>query len=219
MNKFEKLGLSPEVVSVLSKINITDPTEIQEKAIPLALAGHDIIGGSATGSGKTLAFAAPLLENLKANEFIQALILTPTRELAEQVADSIRKFAKNKELKVQAVYGGVDIQRQIRQMGNTDILVGTPGRVLDHLNRRTLRTDNVNFLVLDEVDRMFDMGFQHDVERIIREIPEQRQTMLFSATVSADIAHLTQKHTKKSKRNFSSIKRRPKETKTNLLRC
>ncbi len=199
MNKFEKLGLSPEVVSVLSNSNITEPTEIQEKTIPLALAGHDIIGGSETGSGKTLAFASPLVENLKSNNCVQGLILTPTRELAEQVANSIQKFATNKNLNVLAVYGGVDIQRQIRKIGQKDILVGTPGRILDHLNRRTLRLNNINFLVLDEVDRMFDMGFQQDVESIIRECPKNRQTMLFSATISRVVSHLAKKHTNNAK--------------------
>jgi ATP-dependent RNA helicase DeaD len=199
MNKFEKLGLSPEVVSILSKTGITEPTEIQEKTIPLALAGHDIIGGSATGSGKTLAFTSALIEKIIPKEYIQALILTPTRELAEQVANAIKKFSKNKKINVLAIYGGVDIQKQIKKIGQTDILVGTPGRILDHLNRRTLRTHKINYLILDEVDRMFDMGFQKDVEKIIKEIPKQRQTMLFSATVSADIDHLTKKHTKNAK--------------------
>ncbi len=199
MNKFEKLGLSPEVVSVLSSLKITEPTEIQEKTIPLVLAGKDVIGSSATGSGKTLVFASPLLENLNPNDFVQALILTPTRELAEQVAYSIKRFAKNKNLNVLAIYGGVDIQKQIRKIGQTDILVGTPGRVLDHLKRGTLRTHKINFLVLDEVDRMFDMGFQRDVESIIRECPENRQTMLFSATISSDIDYLAQKHTRNAK--------------------
>ena len=195
MNKFEKLGLSPEVVSVLSSLKITEPTEIQEKAIPLVLAGRDVIGGSATGSGKTLAFASPLIENINPNGFVQALILTPTRELAQQVAYSIKEFAKNKNLNVLTVYGGVDIQKQIRKIPQTDILVGTPGRVLDHLQRRTLTLHKVNFLVLDEVDRMFDMGFHKDVESIIRECPKNRQTMLFSATISSDIGYLAQKHT------------------------
>ncbi|MBU2562571.1 MAG: DEAD/DEAH box helicase [Nanoarchaeota archaeon] len=199
MNKFEILGLSPEVVSVLSNLKITEPTEIQEKAIPLVLAGRDVIGGSATGSGKTLAFASPLIENLNPGGFVQALILTPTRELAEQVAYSIKKFAKNKPLNILAVYGGVDIQKQIRKLGQTDILVGTPGRVLDHLRRKTLRPHKINFLVLDEVDRMFDMGFQKDVESIIKECPKNRQTMLFSATVSSDIGYLAQKHTRNAK--------------------
>jgi ATP-dependent RNA helicase DeaD len=195
MEKFAKLGLSEEVLSVLKLKGFQEPTEIQIKAIPLALAGKDIIGSSATGSGKTLAFASSIIENLRPNKNVQALILTPTRELAEQVAESIRHFSKNKNLKVLAVYGGVDIQRQIRMIGNTDILVGTPGRILDHLQRRTLRLNEVKFLVLDEVDRMLDMGFHHDVEAIIKQCPIKRQTMLFSATISADFDYLARKYT------------------------
>jgi len=196
MEKFTKLGLGKELTDVLKRSGFKDPTEIQEKAIPLALAGKDIIGGSATGSGKTLAFAAPIIENLKPSMNVQAIILTPTRELAEQVATSIRDFGKNKKLNVLAVYGGVKIDSQIRKLGTTDILVGTPGRILDHLDRRTLRLDNIKFLVLDEVDRMFDMGFSKDVEKIIKECPKERQTMMFSATVSQDIDYLAKKYTK-----------------------
>ena len=197
MEKFRKLGLSKEVTDVLQKSGFREPSEIQEKAIPIALAGKDIIGGSATGSGKTLAFAAPILENLKPNRQIQSIILTPTRELAEQVATSIRDFGKNKTLNVLAVYGGVRIDTQMRKLSTTDVLVGTPGRILDHLNRGTLRLNHIKILVLDEVDRMFDMGFSKDVERIIKECPEKRQTMMFSATVSADINYLAKKYTNK----------------------
>ncbi|MDD5699958.1 MAG: DEAD/DEAH box helicase [Candidatus Nanoarchaeia archaeon] len=196
MEKFARLGLSSEILSVLELKGFHQPTEIQEKAIPLALAGKDIIGSSATGSGKTLAFASPIIENLKSNGTVQALILTPTRELAEQDAESIQHFSKNKKLNVAAVYGGVDIQRQIRNIPRADILVGTPGRILDHLQRRTLRLDCVKFLVLDEVDRMLDMGFRYDVERIIKQCPTERQTMLFSATISADFDYLARKFTK-----------------------
>lgn len=196
MEKFAKLGLSKKLIDVLKWHGFKEPTEIQEKAIPLALAGRDIIGGSATGSGKTLAFASPIVENLKPNRWIQALILTPTRELAEQVATSIRDFGKNKGLRVLAVYGGVKIGPQIRKLATTDVLVGTPGRILDHMGRGSLRLDSIKFLVLDEVDRMFDMGFSRDVERIISECPRRRQTMMFSATISQDIDHLSKKYTK-----------------------
>jgi len=195
MEKFARLGLSEEVLSVLKLKGFQEPTEIQEKAIPLAIAGKDIIGSSATGSGKTLVFASSIIENLKSNKNVQALILTPTRELAEQVAESIRHFSKNKNLNVLAVYGGVDIQRQIRMICHADILVGTPGRILDHLQRRTLRLNEVKFLVLDEVDRMLDMGFYHDVEIIVKQCPAKRQTMLFSATISADLDYLARKYT------------------------
>jgi ATP-dependent RNA helicase DeaD len=195
MQQFEKLGLSKEVIFVLKESGFTAPSEIQEKAIPLALAGKDIIGGSATGSGKTLAFASAIIENIVPNQTIQALVLTPTRELAEQVASSVRHFSKNKKLNVLAIYGGVNIQSQIRQIYKTDVIIGTPGRILDHINRRTMNLNNVKILVLDEVDRMFDMGFSRDVEKILHFCPKQRQTMMFSATISPDIDYLAKKHT------------------------
>ena len=196
MEKFKQLGLSQEILNALENAGFKEPSEIQEKTIPLALAGKDIIGGSATGSGKTLVFACPIIENLIPNRNVQALILTPTRELAEQVADSIRKFARNKKLKVLAIYGGTNIESQIRKIPYTDVIVATPGRTLDHLRRRTLNFNQVKFLVLDEVDRMFDMGFYKDVEMILKQCPEKRQTMLFSATISPDIDHLARKYTK-----------------------
>ncbi|VVB83862.1 putative ATP-dependent RNA helicase [uncultured archaeon] len=200
MEQFEKLGLSKEVLVVLEEAGFKKPSEIQEKSIPLALAGKDIIGGSATGSGKTLVFASPIIENLKTDSGvqnrIQALILTPTRELAEQVAKSIKQFSKNRKLNILAVYGGVDIEQQIRRLRSTDVVVGTPGRILDHLKRRTIDLRNVKILVLDEVDRMFDMGFSHDVESILYQCPKERQTMMFSATISPDIDYLATKHTR-----------------------
>ncbi len=196
MEQFTKLGLSKELTDVLKQCGFKEPSEIQEKAIPLALAGRDIIGGSATGSGKTLAFASTIIENLKPDKKVRALILTPTRELSEQVATSIRSFGRNKKLNVLAVYGGININSQIKQLNSTDVIVGTPGRILDHLNRRTLKLDKVEFLVLDEVDRMFDMGFRRDVEKIINQCPEERQTIMVSATISSDIDYLAKKYTK-----------------------
>jgi ATP-dependent RNA helicase DeaD len=196
MEQFEKLGLSKEVLYVLKEAGFTAPSEIQEKTIPLAIAGKDIIGGSATGSGKTLVFAVPIIENLIPNHTVQSLILTPTRELAEQVAVSIKRFAGNKRLNVLSVYGGVNIEQQIRKLHMTDVVVGTPGRILDHLERRTLDLKHIKILVLDEVDRMFDMGFFKDVETILRQCPTNRQTMMFSATISADVFYLAKKYTK-----------------------
>jgi ATP-dependent RNA helicase DeaD len=196
MKTFEELGLSKEVLGTLSNLRIKIPSEIQEKTIPLVLAGRDVIGGSSTGSGKTLAFASGMVENLQKNGKVQALILTPTRELAEQVADSIKKFSEYKKLKVLPVYGGINIDIQIREIKNTDIVVGTPGRILDHMRRNTLNLSNVKFLVLDEVDRMFDMGFLPDVEMILEECPKERQTMLFSATISLDMDYLARKYTR-----------------------
>jgi len=195
MEKFTELGLSKELTDVLKQSGFEKPSEIQEKAIPTALAGKDIIGGSSTGSGKTLVFASAIIENLKPTEHIQSLVLTPTRELAEQVATSIRNFGKNKKLNVLAVYGGIRIEPQMKKLSNADILVGTPGRILDLMNRRALRLDNIKFLVLDEVDKMFDMGFSRDVEKIISECPKKRQTMMFSATVSQEIDYLAKKYT------------------------
>ena len=196
MESFAKLGLSKGLTDVLEQSGFKKPSEIQEKAIPVALAGKDIIGGSATGSGKTLAFASPIIENIKPSKEVQALILTPTRELAEQVAGSIRNFGRNKNLNVLAIYGGVDIGPQIRKLSSTNIIVGTPGRILDHINRRTLKLRGIKFLVLDEVDRMFDMGFRKDVEKIINECPKERQTMMFSATVAQGVDYLSKKYTK-----------------------
>jgi len=196
MKTFAELGLDREILDILNELGFEKPSEIQEGAIPIVLAGRDIIGGSATGSGKTLAFSSSIIQYLKPNKHVQALILTPTRELAEQVAKSIKIFSKNKNLNVLAVYGGADINAQIRNIFKTDILVGTPGRILDHLQRGTLKLNEVKFLVLDEVDRMFDMGFHRDVEKIISRCPQKRQTMLFSATISSEIDHLAKKYTK-----------------------
>jgi ATP-dependent RNA helicase DeaD len=195
MNKFEELGLSLDVSSVLEREGIDTPTEIQSKAIPLVMSGKDVIGGSVTGSGKTLAFASVIVEKLIPNNHVQALILTPTRELAEQVSNSIKMFSRKKKLNVLSVYGGVDIEPQMRKLSKADVVVGTPGRILDHMSRRTLNLRNVKFLVLDEVDRMFDMGFRDDVEKILRECPRDRQSMLFSATISSDLDYLAKKYT------------------------
>ena len=195
MKTFEELGLSDGMLGILPSFGIETPSEIQAKTIPLVLAGRDVIGGSATGSGKTLAFASGIIENFQKNGKIQALVLTPTRELAEQVADSIKKFAAHKKLNVLPVYGGTSMSTQIREIRNSDIIVGTPGRILDHMRRKTLNLNNVKSLVLDEVDRMFDMGFQRDVEMILGECPKKRHTMLFSATISSKIDNLARKHT------------------------
>ena len=196
MKTFKELGLSREFVSALEKDRITTPSEIQEKAIPLVLTGRDVMCGSATGSGKTLVFASGIIENLKKDGKVQALVLTPTRELAEQIANAIAKFSRHNNLKVLSIYGGVNIINQIRLLKNTDAVIGTPGRILDHLNRGTLNLNNVNFLVLDEVDRMFDMGFKNDVEKILNKCQKKRQTVLFSATLSSDIKPLARKYTK-----------------------
>ncbi len=196
MKSFTELGLSEAFLTTLSQLHIHEPTEIQEKTIPLALEGKDVIGGSATGSGKTLAFGAGILEQLKHGQGIQALILTPTRELAEQVGISFQKFSRDTKLRTAIVYGGIGMGPQIDALERADIVVGTPGRILDHLERGSFNLHKISVLVLDEADRMLDMGFIEDVTRIIEGCPKERQTLLFSATISSDIAHIARRYMK-----------------------
>lgn len=194
IEKFRQLGISEEILSVIAELGFTEPSEIQKKAIPLIISRKDVIGKSATGSGKTLAFAAGIIPKIKHGSGISALILTPTRELAEQVSRNIHKFSKNHKLNVTQVYGGVSFEPQMRQLRNSDIVVGTPGRILDHINRRTLNLSRVKFLVLDEADRMLDMGFLKSVASIIKLCPQERQTLLFSATIPNEIKYIADKY-------------------------
>jgi len=194
MERFRKLGIHEDIVRVIEEEKFEEPSEIQAKTIPLILAGKDVIAGSATGSGKTLAFGAGIIQNTKSRYGIQTLVLVPTRELAEQVSRELRKFSKHNALKIIAVYGGVSIGPQMESLESAEVVVGTPGRVIDHIQRGTIDLNNVKILVLDEADRMLDMGFRDDVEKIIRKCPTNRQTMLFSATISPDISHLARKY-------------------------
>lgn len=196
MTSFNELGLSEMFLSTLSQLHIHEPTDIQEKTIPLALEGKDVIGCSATGSGKTLAFGAGLIEGLQHGKGIQSLILTPTRELAEQVGVSLQKFSRHTKLRIAIVYGGVGMAPQIDALERADIVVGTPGRILDHLERGSFRLNHIKVLVLDEADRMLDMGFIEDVTRIIEGCPRERQTLLFSATISPDISLIARRYMK-----------------------
>ena len=196
MEKFRKTGLIAPIIRVIEEEKFEIPSEIQEKAIPLVTMGKDVIAESATGSGKTLVFAAGIIKDCEHGKGLQTLILTPTRELAEQNRRAMKKFSKYKPLDIIAVYGGVSINPQISQLRRADVVMGTPGRILDHMERQTIDFSRLKILVLDEADRMFDMGFKEDVERIIRKCPVQRQTLLFSATISKDIAHLVQKYMK-----------------------
>lgn len=196
MERFRKLGISESIIRTIEEEKFEKPSEIQEKSIPSILAGKDVIAGSATGSGKTLAFASRIIENSEKGKGIQALILVPTRELAEQVTKALKKFSKYKPLAITAVYGGVSINPQIHGLREADVVIGTPGRILDHIERRTIDFKEVNILVLDEADRMLDMGFIDDVKRIIGACPVKRQTMLFSATISKDISYISRKYMK-----------------------
>ena len=200
MNEFKELGLSKKLTEVLEELRFKIPTEIQEKTIPMILKGQDIIGNAATGSGKTLAFASAIIENVIPGKGIQALVLTPTRELAEQVSKVMKIFAKKTSLKIIPVYGGVNIRPQGDSAKTADVIIGTPGRMLDHLQRKTFDFFDLKILVLDEADRMVDMGFLPDVEKIIGQCPIKRQTLLFSATISRDVSYIEKKYMRSPKK-------------------
>ena len=195
MNKFEKLGVSEELAELLTELGITEPTPIQEKTIPLLFEGKDVIGQAQTGTGKTFAFLFPILEKLDLETpNTQALIVAPTRELAIQITAEAKKLVSD-AVGVLAVYGGQDVDRQIRNMqSGSHLIIATPGRLLDHLRRGTISLANINFLVLDEADQMLHIGFLNEVEDIIRQTPKNRQTMLFSATMPDQIQQLAKKY-------------------------
>lgn len=193
--KFKELGLDHDLLKAIAQSGFEEATPIQAETIPLVLAGKDVIGQTQTGTGKTAAFGLPILQNIdKADRSIQALVISPTRELAIQTQEELYRLGQDKKIKVQAVYGGADIRRQIRQLSeHPQIVVGTPGRILDHIGRHTLKLQNLKVLVLDEADEMLDMGFIDDIEKIVEQMPTARQTLLFSATIPASIMRLTNK--------------------------
>ncbi|MBC6370080.1 DEAD/DEAH box helicase [Lactobacillus kullabergensis] len=194
--KFSELGLKDELLKAIKRSGFEEATPIQEQTIPLALAGKDVIGQAQTGTGKTAAFALPILQNLdKHNKVIQALIIEPTRELAIQTQEELFRLGRDENARVQVVYGGADIGRQIRSLKNhvPAILVGTPGRLLDHLKRKTINLENVNTIVLDEADEMLDMGFIQDIESILSYVKNRKQTLLFSATMPKPILNISEK--------------------------
>lgn len=194
MEQFEKLGITGPMLKAIEEEKFEKPSEIQLKSVPLVLKGRDVIAKSSTGSGKTLVFGTSIIHDCVKGKGIQALVLTPTRELAEQVCRALRKFSKYKPLDMTAVYGGVAIDPQIQNLRKADVVVGTPGRLLDHIERRTIDLRKVKILVLDEADRMLDMGFIDDVEQIMRQCPKKKQTMFFSATIPEDIVDLSHKY-------------------------
>lgn len=194
---FQTLQLNEDILSSLEKNGFTDPTEIQEKTIPLLLQGKDLIGRSQTGSGKTLAYALPIIQNVDtSNKVVQALIVCPTRELASQVADEIHKITGNMEnVKTTAIFGGSNMDRQIKALKQgTSIVVGTPGRIMDHLKRKTLKLHNLKTVVLDEADEMLNMGFREDIETILKTTQKTRQTVMFSATMPKAILDITKNY-------------------------
>ena len=192
---FGGLASRPETLRAIARLGWTEPTPIQLKVIPKLAAGLDVAGQAETGSGKTGAFAIPMVERLdRGTRAIQALILAPTRELALQIGDAVRDLG-GPSVRVATLYGGQPIERQLTALrAGVHVVVATPGRLLDHLNRRTVRLDGVRFLVLDEADRMLDMGFLPDVETIIRQTPTARQTALFSATLPDAVSAIAMRH-------------------------
>lgn len=194
---FQSLGLAPALLRALADHGYATPTSIQSQAIPLVLAGHDVLGSAQTGTGKTAAFALPVLDRLSRQtppagpRRPQALILVPTRELAVQVADSFKTYGRHLRLNVTTLFGGVGMQPQVDQLRRgVDVLVACPGRLIDHLERGSVSLDGISVLVLDEADRMLDMGFLPAIKRIVNRVPKQRQTLLFSATFEPRIKAL-----------------------------
>jgi superfamily II DNA/RNA helicase len=204
--KFEDMNLEKCVLDSLCSMGFKEPTKIQIETIPLIKQGHDVIGQSETGSGKTAAFGIPLVEKIEKGKHLQALVLAPTRELALQIAGEFQKFSKLKGLYIQTVYGGVGMEPQIEGLKKAEIVVGTPGRVLDHMCRGTMDTSKVKIFVLDEADKMIDMGFVEDIEEIESGIPPERQTLLFSATMPESLCHIRDKFTKNPKKIKTSTK-------------
>ena len=213
---FASLGLSTALVGAVTALGYEEPTPIQREAIPVLISGSDMLGQAATGTGKTAAFALPLLDKLSRDSKsgrgkVRALVLVPTRELAMQVAEALHKYAKGSNLNVVPVYGGAPMDHQIRALRRgTEVVVGTPGRVLDHLRRRTLDLSLVEVLVLDEADEMLDMGFAEDIDAIVKETPETRQTALFAATFAPRIMSIAGRHLKTPKKvQIAQEKRAP----------
>lgn len=197
---FGNLELDKRIVMAIRDMGFEEPSPIQAETIPLVLEGNDVIGQAQTGTGKTAAFGIPVIQNIEVSKHVQALILTPTRELAIQVAEEIGNIGRVKRIRSLPVYGGQPIDRQIRALkSGIQIVIGTPGRLIDHINRGTIKLDHIKHLILDEADEMLDMGFVDDIEEIMKSIPAERQTLLFSATMPRPILSMTKKYMKAPK--------------------
>ena len=193
---FYGLGIAPRLLEILAKLNFTVPTPIQEQAIPVAIEGKDLIGIAQTGTGKTLAFRIPIIQHI-AQSKAEGMIILPTRELALQVDEALRQVGHTLGLKTAVLIGGASIRPQIDALRrHPHIVIGTPGRIIDHLEQRTLSLANISILVLDEADRMLDMGFAPQIKRVLTAVPKNRQTMLFSATMPDDIVRIANQHMK-----------------------
>jgi len=194
LKSFNELNLSDPVIQAISKMGFEETTAIQEQTIPLAMGGKDLIGQAQTGTGKTAAYGIPMVEMIVRDcEQIQGIVLSPTRELAVQVAEELNKIGEFKGVQALPIYGGQDMERQIRALKKRPpIIVATPGRLMDHMRRKTIRLNQIKMIVLDEADEMLNMGFIEDIEVILKELPEERQTLLFSATMPKQIQNLAQ---------------------------
>jgi len=193
---FDGLGIAPKILEVLDKLKFVQPTPIQHKAIPIAMRGTDVIGVAQTGTGKTLAFTIPVVQRLSGN-MKKCLILVPTRELAFQVNETFQKIAPRFAIKTVVIVGGVPINKQFKDLKKSPrVIIATPGRLLDHMNQKTIRLNAVSILILDEADRMLDMGFKPDIEKILKSVPRERQTMLFSATIPEEVVEIGTSHMK-----------------------
>jgi ATP-dependent RNA helicase DeaD len=201
MTTFSDLGLSEALLAALKELGYDEPTPIQEQAIPAMLSGRDVIAQAQTGTGKTAAFALPIIQRLTPERAPQALVLAPTRELAMQVAEAMFRYSKGSDVRVTPVYGGQPIERQLRALARgVQVVVGTPGRIMDHMRRGTLALDHISMVVLDEADEMLDMGFAEDIEYILANTPATRQTAMFSATLPEGVTNLINKYTRDPQR-------------------
>lgn len=194
--KFEDLGIEPSILDSLYEMGYEQPTKIQYETIPFIKQGRDVIGQSQTGSGKTAAFGIPIVEKVEKGKGVQALILAPTRELALQIAGEMEKFSKRKRLNVITIYGGVAMGPQVSGLRTAEIVVGTPGRIMDHMRRGNFDLSNIRFFTLDEADKMINMGFIEDIEFIARSLPRDRQTLLFSATMPSGLMQIRERFTR-----------------------
>lgn len=198
--RFDDFGLAPPIMQALAEQGYVHPTPIQAKAIPIVLQGHDVMGAAQTGTGKTASFSLPIIQLLMAHANtsasparhpVRALVLTPTRELADQVAENVKAYSRHTPLRSTVVFGGVDMTPQTAALrSGVEILIATPGRLLDHVQQKTLNLSQTEIFVMDEADRMLDMGFLPDLQRIINLLPKQRQNLMFSATFSPEIKKL-----------------------------
>jgi len=194
MQKFRALGIDSDIIKMVEQLGYTEPTEIQEKTIPLIMQGKHVIAKSATGTGKTFAFLAGILPGIKNIEKAQALILAPTRELANQIYEEAKVLSKFKPINSCVIFGGTGIEPQARALKHADIVIATPGRILDHMKRGNIKFNYLKYLILDEADRMCDMGFFEDIKKVIEQTPMDKQMILFSATTSEDIEKIERRY-------------------------